>query len=203
MLHPAQHFTRCTLHRSYISKVIIYSFGVLLSQFWTSPLFPVWFCCFLSCIQVSQEAGQVVWYYHLFQNFPQFIVIHTVKGFNIVNKAEIDVFLELPCFFSDPADVGNLISDSSACSKTNYLLSPIKVVLSAYLRLLIFLPAILIPACESSSLAFQMIYSAYKLNKQGDNIQPWLTSFPTGNQSIVSCPILLLLVLHTGFLGDM
>ena len=58
-------------------------------------------CCFLTCIQVSQEAGQVVWYSHLFQNFPQFIVIHTVKGFGIVNKAEIDVFLELSCFFDD------------------------------------------------------------------------------------------------------
>ena len=56
----------------------------------------------------------MVWYSHLFQNFPQFIVIHTVKGFGIVNKAEIDVFLELSCFFHDPADVGNLISDSSA-----------------------------------------------------------------------------------------
>ena len=59
----------------------------------------------------------MVWYSHLFQNFPQFIVIHTVKGFGIVNKAEIDVFLELSCFFHDPADVGNLISDSSAFSK--------------------------------------------------------------------------------------
>ena len=66
-------------------------------------------CCFLSCIQVSQEAGQVVWYSHLFQNFPQFIVIHTVKGFGIVNKTEIDVFLELYCFLDDPVDVGNLI----------------------------------------------------------------------------------------------
>ena len=55
-------------------------------------------CCFLTCIQVSEEAGQVVWYSHLFQNFPQFIVIHTVKGFGIVNKAEIDIFLELSCF---------------------------------------------------------------------------------------------------------
>src|SRR5574337_324240 len=71
-------------------------------------------CCFLTCIQVSQESGQVVWYFHLFQNFPQFIVIHTVKGLGIVNKAEIDVFLELSCFFDDPADVGNLISGSSA-----------------------------------------------------------------------------------------
>ena len=74
-------------------------------------------CCFLTCIQISQEAGQVVWYSHLFQNFPQFIVIHTVKGFGIVNKAELDVFLELSCFFNDPADVGNLISGSSAFSK--------------------------------------------------------------------------------------
>ena len=75
-------------------------------------------CCFLTCIQVSQEAGQVIWYSHLFQNLPQFIVIHTVKGFGIVNKAEIYVFLELFCFFSDPADVGNLISGSSAFSKS-------------------------------------------------------------------------------------
>ena len=76
-------------------------------------------CCFLTCIQVSQEAGQVVWYSHLFQNFPQFIVIDTVKGFGIVNKAEIDVFLELSCFFDDPAAVGNLISGSSAFPKTS------------------------------------------------------------------------------------
>ena len=55
-------------------------------------------CCFLTCIQISQEADQMVWYSHLFQNFPQFLVIHTVKGFGIVNKAEIDVFLELSCF---------------------------------------------------------------------------------------------------------
>ena len=76
-------------------------------------------CCFLTCIQISQEAGQVVWYSHLSQNFPQFIVIHTVKGFDIVKKAEIDVFLELSCFFHDPVDVGNLISGSSAFSKTS------------------------------------------------------------------------------------
>ena len=76
-------------------------------------------CCFLTCIQTSQEAGQVVWYSYLFQNFPQFIVIHTVKGFGIVNKAERDVFLELSCFFHDPVDVGNLISSSSAFSKTS------------------------------------------------------------------------------------
>ena len=76
-------------------------------------------CCFLTCIQVSQETGQVVWYSHLFQNFPQFIVIHTVEGFGIVNKVEIVVFPELPCFFDDPADIGNLISGSSAFSKTS------------------------------------------------------------------------------------
>ena len=76
-------------------------------------------CCFLTCIQIYKEAGQVVWYSHLLKNFPQFIVIHTVKGFGIVNKAEIDVFLELSCFFHDPADVGNLISGSSAFSKTS------------------------------------------------------------------------------------
>ena len=61
----------------------------------------------------------MVWYTHLFQNFPQFTVIHTVKAFGIVNKAEIDVFLELCCFFDDPLDVGNLISCSSALSKTS------------------------------------------------------------------------------------
>ena len=76
-------------------------------------------CCFLTCIQTSQEAGRVVWYSHLFQNFLQFIVIHAVKGFVIVNKAEVYVFLELSCFFDDAANVGNLISGSSAFSKTS------------------------------------------------------------------------------------
>ena len=76
-------------------------------------------CCFLICIQVSQEAGKVVWYTHLFQNFPQFVVIHTVKGFGVINKAKVDVFLELYCFFYDLMDVGNLISGSSAFSKTS------------------------------------------------------------------------------------
>ena len=72
---------------------------------------------FFTCRQISQEAGQVVWYSHLFLNFPHLLVIHTVKVFGIVNKAEIDVFLEISCFFDDPADVGNLISGSSAFSK--------------------------------------------------------------------------------------
>ena len=96
----------------------IHSLDVLLSQFGTSLLFHVQFCCFLTCIQISQEAGKVVWYSHLFKNVPQFFVIHTVRGFGIVNKAEVDVFLELPCFFDDPVDVGNLISGSSAFSKS-------------------------------------------------------------------------------------
>ena len=77
-------------------------------------------CCFLTCKQVSQETGKVVWYFHLFTNFPQFIVTYTVKGFGIVNKTDkIDDFLELSCFFGDPVDVGNLISASSAFSKTS------------------------------------------------------------------------------------
>jgi len=79
-------------------------------QPWCTP-FPIWklsvvpmsssTCYLLTCLQISQEAGQVVWYSHLFQNFPQFVVIHTVKGFDIVNKAEVDVFLELSFFFDD------------------------------------------------------------------------------------------------------
>ena len=77
------------------------------------------YCCFLTCIQISQVAGQVVWYSHLFKNFPQFVVIHTVKGFGVVNKGEVDVFLEFSCFFDDPVDVGNLISHSSAFSKSS------------------------------------------------------------------------------------
>ena len=75
--------------------------------------------CFRICILVSQDAGQMVWYSHLFQNFPQFIVIHTVKGFGVVNEVKLDLFLELSCFFHDPADVGNLISGSSAFFKTS------------------------------------------------------------------------------------
>ena len=73
--------------------------------------------CFLICIQISQVAGKEVCYSHLFKNFPQLVVIHTVKGFNVVDEA--DVFLEFSCFFHDPADVGNLISGSSAFSKSS------------------------------------------------------------------------------------
>ena len=74
-------------------------------------------CCFLTCIQVSQEAGKVVCCSHLLKNFPQFVVIHTVKSFGVVNGAEVDVFLELCYFFDDPTCVGILISGSSAFSE--------------------------------------------------------------------------------------
>ena len=70
-------------------------------------------------MQISQEAGQVVWCSHLLKNFPQFVVIHTVKGFGLINTAEVDVFLVFSCFFNDPTDVGNLISGSSAFSKSS------------------------------------------------------------------------------------
>jgi len=76
-------------------------------------------CCFLAGIHISQEAGLVVWYSHLLKNFPQFVLIHIVKGCGIVNK-EVDVFLKLSCFFDDPANVGNLISGSSAFSKSSW-----------------------------------------------------------------------------------
>ena len=74
-------------------------------------------CLFLICIQISQEAGQVVWHSHLFKNFPQFVVIHTVKG--IINEAEVNVFLEFSCFLCDSVGIGNLISGSSAPSKSS------------------------------------------------------------------------------------
>ena len=97
----------------YRLDILLFLFGTVCCSISSSN------CCFLTCIQISQEAGKVVWYSHLFQNFPQFLVIRTVKGFGIVNKAETDVFLKLSCFFDDPADVGNLISGSSAFSKSS------------------------------------------------------------------------------------
>ena len=75
--------------------------------------------CFLTCIQISQEAGQVVWYAHLFQNFPPCVVLHMFKAVGVVNKAGVDVFLELSCIFDDSKDVGNLISGSSVSSKSS------------------------------------------------------------------------------------
>ena len=94
----------------------------------------------------------MVWYSNLFQNFPQFIVIHTVKGFGIVNKAEIDVFLELSCFFHDPVDVGNLVSGSSAFSKTNLnnWKFTVRVLLSLAWRIL----SITLLVCEMSAIVW-------------------------------------------------
>ena len=92
----------------------------------------------------------MVWYFHLFQNFPQFIVIHTVKGFGIVNKAEIDVFLKLSCFFHDPADVGNLSSGSSAFSKTS--LNIRKFMVHILLNLAWRILSITLLACEMSAI---------------------------------------------------
>ena len=74
---------------------------------------------FLTCRQISQEAGKVVWYSDLLKNFPQFVAIYTVKSFGVVNEAEVDIFLELSCFYYDPVDIGNLISGSSAFSKSS------------------------------------------------------------------------------------
>ena len=101
--------------------MIICSLDILLSQFWTSLLFHVGSnYCFFTCIQISQEVGKVVWYSHLFKNFPQFVLIHTVKGFSIVNETEVDIFFWNSLAFSMiQQDVGNLISGSSAFSKSS------------------------------------------------------------------------------------
>ena len=100
-----------------MSRVTIYSLDILLSEFGTSSM-PSSNCCFLTGIQISQEASKVVWYSELFKNFPQFAVIDTVKGFKVVNEAEVDVLLELCCFFCDPINISNLISGSSFFSKS-------------------------------------------------------------------------------------
>ena len=94
----------------------------------------------------------MVWYSHLFKNLPQFVVIHTVKGFGIVKKAEIDVFLELSCFFDDPADVGNLISGSSAFSKTS--LNIWKFMVHVLLKLAWRILSITLLACEMSAIVW-------------------------------------------------
>ena len=107
-------------------------------------------CRFLTCIQVSQEAGQVVWYSHLLKSFPQFAVIHTVKGFSIVSEAEVDVFLEFPCFFYDPADVCNLISGSSAFSKS--ILYIWKFSVHVLLKPSLSILSVTLLACEMSAI---------------------------------------------------
>ena len=109
-------------------------------------------CCFLTSIQIPQEAGTVIWYSLLFNNFPQLIVIHTVKDFSVVNKAEVDGFLELSCFFYDPMDVNSLISGSSAFSKSSlYILKfSVYVLLKSGLRIL----SKTLLACEMSAIVW-------------------------------------------------
>ena len=94
--------------------------------------------CFLTCIQVSQEASKVVWYFHLLRNFPVFVT-HTVKSFSVVNEAEVNVFLEFCFFFYDPMNVGNLISGSSAFSKSSLYIwnFSVHVLLKSSLKVLI------------------------------------------------------------------
>ena len=111
----SQHFSWCTLH---ISRVTLYILDIFLSSFEPDHC-SISNYCFLTHIQVSQEAGKVVWYSYLFQNFPQFVVIHTFKSFSLINEAEADVFMEFSCFYCDPTDVGNLISGSSNFSKSS------------------------------------------------------------------------------------
>ena len=97
----------------------VYSLDIHLSQFGTVFCsLSSSNCCFLTCIQISQEEGKMVWCSHLL-NFPQFVVIYTVKGFGIFNKAKVDIFLELSCFFDDPTDAGTMISGSSAFPKSS------------------------------------------------------------------------------------
>ena len=132
----------------------IYSLDELLPQFGTSCSISSPNCCFLTCIQVSQKAGKVVWYSLLLKNFPQFVVICTVKGFSIVNEEEVDVFLEFSCLFDDATDVGNLISGSSAFSKfsLNIWKFSVHILLKAGWRIL----SITLLACEIS--AFNLNY---------------------------------------------
>ena len=107
--------------------------------------------CFLTCIQISQEADKV-WYSHHLKNFPQFVVIHTVKDLGVFNKAEVDVFLELSWFFYDPMDGGNLISGSSAFSKSslNIWKFSVHVLLKPGLEIL----SITLLACEMSAIVW-------------------------------------------------
>ena len=99
----------------------MYSLHVLLSKLGTSLFsMPGSNCCLLTYTQIPQEGGKVVCYSHLLKNFPKFIVIHTVKGFSLVNEAEVDVFLEFSSFFYDPMEVGNFVSGSSAFSKSSF-----------------------------------------------------------------------------------
>ena len=138
----------------------IYSLDVLLSQSGTNLLFLIRSnCCFLAYIPISQEAGQGVWYSHLFKYFPQFVVIYTVKGFGVVNEA--DVFLKFSYFFYDPTDIGNLISGSSAFSKSslNIWKFSVHVLLKPSLENF----SITLLACEMSVLISQNKYNGNEI----------------------------------------
>ena len=102
-------------------------------------------CCFLTCTQVSQETGKAILYFHLLKNFPQFVEINTVKGFHKVSEAEVDVFLEFPCFLYDPVNIGNLISGSSASLKPSLYIWKFSVHVLVKLSLKDLLP------CEMST----------------------------------------------------
>ena len=110
-------------------------------------------CFFLTCTHVSQEAGKVAWYSHLLKNFPLFVVIHIVKGFNVVNEA--DAFLEFSCFFYDPTDVGGLISGSSVFSKSSLYFWKFMYCWSLAWRIL----SITLLACEMSTITQQFEHS--------------------------------------------
>ena len=118
-VHPAWHFAWYTLHINKISRVTIYTLDILLSQFWISLLVPVWFCLLLPDLPTGfaggREGGLVFPYLH---EFSLFFMIHAVKGFYLVNEAEVDIYLEFSCFFDGPKDIGDLISGSSAFSKS-------------------------------------------------------------------------------------
>ena len=137
----------------------------------------------------------MVWYSHLFQNFPQFTVTHTVKGFGIVNKAEIDVFLELSCFFHDPVDVGNLISGSSAFSKTSlnirkFTLHRVKSCV-IHVPILLEFPKVLVMLTYVLSLFFFIVTPLHTKREMATHSSilvwriPW-TKEPGGLQSMVS-----------------
>ena len=109
--------------------------------------------CFLPHIQISEETGKVIWYSHLFKNFLQFAVIYTVKGFNIVNEAEVDVFLEFPCLLYNPANIGNLISGFSPISPPSLCISKfsVHILLKSTWRIL----SITLLALEMSTISWQ------------------------------------------------
>ena len=137
-------------------------------------------CCSLTCIQIFQEAGKVVSYSNLFQNFPQFVVIHIVKGFGIVNKAEIDVFLELSCLFDDPTYVSILISGSSAFSKSslNIWKFSVHVMLKPGLENFEHYFASMWSECNCEVVWAFWALPFFGIGMKTDFFQSWLLSFP-------------------------